>query len=192
MFSEMSQTIELASWEYARAADVGIRRFTANWGREDAAHYSDPERKEDDRTATVASAIAELAVAKYLNRYWHGHVWHASEHGMYDLLPDVGHATEVRRIRVSQGLPVREKQNQIQGLIVWAAFPIPPEFKTVEILGWIPQTVGWRDGRWANYKDEDPKNRTKLFPLDRLQPPSVKITKDFVRQLEAGQEVAMV
>lgn len=192
MFSEMSQIIELKHWEYAHAADVGIRRFTANWNRKDAAHYSDPERKEDDRTATVASAIAELAVAKYLNRYWHGHVWHASEHDLYELCPDVGVVTEVRRIRVSQGLPIRQKQNQIQGLVVWGAFPTPPEFKQVEILGWIPQTVGWRDGVWANYADEDPTNRTKLFPLDRLQAPTTRSTKELIRQLEAATEIAMV
>jgi hypothetical protein len=184
MFSDASRTVHIAAWEYAHAADVGTRRFVANWGKEDAEHYSDPTRKEYDRTATVAAAIAELAVAKYLNRYWHGHVWHASEHDLYNLLPDVGHSTEVRRIRVSQGLPIREKQNNIQGLIVWAAFPVPPEFRVVEILGWIPQTVGWRDGVWSNYEKEDPKNRTKLFPLNRLQAPTTKSTAELVRQLE--------
>jgi len=166
--------IDLETWEYERASDVGIRRYTANWGREDAPWYQDPTRLEDDRTASVAAAISELAVAKYLNRYWHGHVWHASEHYKYDMYPDVGNNTEVRRIRVSEGVPIRYHQNSISDLIVWAAFPRPREFRQVEILGWVHQEIGWRDGVYADY---DKKRLTRLFSIDKLNPPTQKVTK---------------
>lgn len=165
--------INLETWEYERAADVGIRRYTANWGRENAPWY-DPERMEDDRTASVAAAISELAVAKYLNRYWHGHVWHASEHDKYDMYPDVGLNTEVRRLRVSQGVPIRKKQNLLEDLVVWAAFPVPREFRQVQILGWIRQQVGWEFGLPAKYDAET----TRLFPVDKLNPPTQKVTKE--------------
>lgn len=58
--------ITLDPWEYEWASHVGIRRFTANWGKKDAAHY-DPARMEDNRTAQVAAAVAEIAVAKATN-----------------------------------------------------------------------------------------------------------------------------
>ncbi len=56
--------IKLETWEYEYASHIGIRRFTANWGKEDAEHYENKKRQEDNRTAQVASAIGELAVAK--------------------------------------------------------------------------------------------------------------------------------
>ena len=64
----MSVTVELTAWEYEHACDVGIRRYTANWGTFDAAHYSNKALQEDNRTAQVAAAICELAVAKHTNR----------------------------------------------------------------------------------------------------------------------------
>lgn len=169
-----SIVIDLETWEYEHASDVGIRRYTANWGKVDAPWYQDPERMEDDRTASVAAAICELAVAKYLNRYWHAHVWHATEHDKYELFPDVGLNTEVRRLRVSQGVPIRYKQNEIPGLVVWAARPVPREFRQVHILGWVHQTVGWEHGTPASY---DPAT-TRLFPVESLNPPTQKVTRE--------------
>ena len=85
--------VTLRPWEYEAASHIGIRRFTANWSRSDAKHY-DRKRMEDDRTATVASAICELAVARAVNRFWHGHVWHVSEQRKWHrALADVGAST---------------------------------------------------------------------------------------------------
>ena len=58
--------IQLEPWEYTHACNIGIGRYTANWGKQDAPHYK-KALMEDDRTATVASAICELAVAKATN-----------------------------------------------------------------------------------------------------------------------------
>lgn len=136
-------TIELLPWEYIHACDIGIKRYAANWDKENAAWYGDPDRLEDDRTATVAAAIVELAVAKYLNQFWHAHVWHSSEHYRYDMYPDIGKNIEARRIRVSDGVPIRAGQNSIAGLKVWAARPEPSEFRVVKIYGWVLQSDGW-------------------------------------------------
>jgi len=59
----MLMIIKLESWEYEYASTIGIRRYTNNWGKPDAPHY-DPNKMEDNRTALVAAAIGELAVAK--------------------------------------------------------------------------------------------------------------------------------
>lgn len=125
--------ITLYPWEYQRACEVGIARYVANWGKDDAAHY-DRDLMEDDRTATVAAAACEVAVARHVNRYWHGHVWHRSEHARYRHLPDVGRNIEVRRVRTGNRVAVRRSD---EGKVVWAARAIGPEFRQVEALGWL-------------------------------------------------------
>lgn len=126
-------TIELHPWEYEHAFHVGIQRFTANWGRKDAKHY-DRSKMEADRNANVAAAICECAVAKYLNEYWHAHVWHRSEQGRYRHLADVGESIEVRRVRTRPGPTVRPGD---AGKFVWGARVIEPEWRSVELLGWV-------------------------------------------------------
>jgi len=126
-------TITLKPWEYQHAAAVGIARFTANWGRPNAAHY-DPAKMEPDRSAQVAAAACELAVARATNRYWHAGVWHASEHHLYKHLPDVGSNIEVRRCRTSEAVAVRRSD---AGKIVFAARTIDEEYRRIEVVGWI-------------------------------------------------------
>ena len=127
--------IELDPWEYEHALHVGARRFIENWGKADAAHY-DKKRMEDDRTAQAAACVGELAVAKITNQYWPGHVWHKSDHKVYRHLPDVGHNIEVRRVRTSTSAAVRRRQLGM-GLVQRVVQPVPPEFRVVDILGWI-------------------------------------------------------
>jgi len=144
--------VRLEPWEYAHACDVGIRRFTANWGKADAAYYN-RSRMEDDRTASVAAAICELAVAKHTNRYWSGHVWHQSEHARYEDLPDVGRNIEVRRIRTGTSAAVRKHQLG-KGLVLWVAKPLEPEFTEVELYGWMHYDEAWEKGRPSRYAPE--------------------------------------
>lgn len=142
--------VTLEPWEYAHAAHVGAARFAANWGKQDAAHY-DKRRMEDDRTAQFAACVAELAVAKHTNRYWPGHVWHASEHRRYRHVPDVGTNIEVRRVRSRDaGAAVRRHQLG-KGLVLWVAYPVGPEFREVELLGWLPYDEAWELGTPSNY-----------------------------------------
>lgn len=145
-------TVTLTSWEYENANLVGIRRFTANWGKHDAKYYK-RERMEDDRTATVAAAACELAVAKYTDRYWHAHIWHATDHNKFKELPDVGRNIEVRRIRTGTSAAVRKHQLG-KGLVLWVAKAIEPEFREVQLYGWLPYDEAWEKGSPSKYDPE--------------------------------------
>ena len=129
----MNPIVELLPWEYDRAFAVGIGRFTANWGTEDAKYY-DRSKMQEDRLAQPAAAICELAVAKYTGQYWHGGVWPRSDHGKYKHLADVGDDIEVRRVRTANAVKVRTKD---AGKIVWGARIVDDEYRKVEILGFI-------------------------------------------------------
>lgn len=156
--------VKIEKWEYERAFAVGIARFTARWGSPDASHYQDKSRQEDNRTANVASALCELAVAKATNRYWHGHVWHHTEHHLYRHLPDVGTNIEVRRLRTRSSVPIRRYQNG-KGLVVFAARVLGDEMQEVDVLGYVTQERGWEEGIPSDY---DPEN-TRLFPVKKLE-----------------------
>lgn len=130
----MNPIITILPWEYERGFTVGVGRFTANWGVEDADYY-DRSRMEEDRNAQAAAAICELAVAKYTGQYWHGGVWCRGDHHKYKHLADVGNDIEVRRVRTGNAVKVRKKD---AGKIVWAARCADAEYRTVEILGCIP------------------------------------------------------
>ena len=160
--------IELDPWEYEHALHVGARRFIENWGKADAAHY-DKKRMEDNRTALAAASVGELAVAKITNQYWPGHVWHKSDHKVYRHLPDVGHNIEVRRVRTSTSAAVRRRQLEM-GLVLWVVQPVPPEFRIVEILGWIDHDEAWEKGEPSHY---DPEN-TRVIGEQFLNAPSIE------------------
>jgi len=161
--------IELEPWEYEHACDVGIRRYTANWNKQDAPHYANKKLQEDNRTALVASAVCELAVAKHTNRYWSGHVWHATEHQKYRHIPDVGKNIEVRRLRTREEAAVRKHQNNIQKLVLWVAKPVMPELRQIHLYGWITQTDAWQQGTASDY---DPEN-TKTIHISKLNNPNL-------------------
>ena len=168
--------VTLDPWEYAHALDVGTRRFIANWNKGDAEHYI-KERMEDDRTAQQAACVAELAVAKHTNRYWPGHVWHASEHSRYKDVADVGDNIEVRRVRDPRnGIAVRRHQLG-KGLILWAAHPVPPEFRTVELYGWLPYDEAWDLGTYPNWDGGKQKTRTVPRHLFRTELPRLVVAE---------------
>jgi hypothetical protein len=123
--------IELQTWEYERGFAVGIGRFTANWGTKDAKHY-DRSRMEEDRNAQAAAAMCEIAVARYTDRYWHGHVWHRTDHAKHRAAADVGNNIEVRRVRTRNAVAVRRTD---AGREVWAARTADPEYTKIELLG---------------------------------------------------------
>ena len=155
--------IELEPWEYEHALSIGARRYAANWGKRDAAHY-DKKRMEDDRTEQAAACVGELAVAKATNQYWSGHVWHKSDHATYKHLPDVGTNIEVRRVRTSTSAAVRKRQLGNK-LVLFVVKPVAPEFRTVEILGWINHDRAWKIGEPSGY---DPEG-TRLIAEEHLK-----------------------
>jgi hypothetical protein len=145
--------IELEKWEYEWASHVGIRRFTENWEKQDAAHYK-REYMEDDRSAQVAAAIGELAVARVTNQYWGGHVWAGNRHQENRGRADVGHNIEVRRVRTSNNAAVRRRQLG-KGLVLFVVRPVPDEFRSVEMLGWIDHDEAWELGEPSGYDEEN-------------------------------------
>jgi hypothetical protein len=158
--------VELEPWEYEWVAHVGARRFIENWSKSDAVHY-DRSRMEDDRTAQVAAAACELAVAKWTNSYWSGHVWKAGDHQRLKDTPDVGFNIEVRRLRTRETAALRRHQLD-KNLVLFVAKPLMPEIRAVEIYGWIKYDKGWT---LAEPSDYDPENTRLLQPhhlrLDR-------------------------
>jgi hypothetical protein len=161
-------SVVLEPWEYAHACDVGIRRYTANWSKRDAPHYK-AEFMEDNRTAQVAAAICELAVAKYTNRYWHAHIWHLTEHEKYKHLPDVGTNIEVRRIRTTKAAATRQHQLG-KGLVIWVAEAVPPEFREVTLYGWLKYDDAWEMGEPPAY---DP-DTTRVIHIHQLNDPTYR------------------
>lgn len=150
--------IDLYPWEYERGFSVGIARFTANWGKGDAAHY-DRSRMEEDRKAQSAAVLCEIAVARYTNEYFHGHVWHFTERSKYRHLADVGKDIEVRRIRTATGVPVRKTD---AGKKVWAARVADDEYRKIELLGFVE----------ADEVINDLKDKTwKYHPIEKLSKP---------------------
>ena len=156
--------VTLEPWEYEWASLVGARRYTANWGKANAPWY-EAERMEDDRTAQVAACVCELAVAKETNRYWSGHVWPASEHRARRNTPDVGTNIEVRRVRTSKRAAVRRHQVG-KGLVLMVAYALPPEFREVDVMGWVLMDEAWEKGEPSSYDSEG----TRLISPSHLTP----------------------
>ena len=157
--------ITLEPWEYEWASHVGIRRFIENWGKGDAVHYQ-RERMQDDRTAQVAACVAEIAVAKYANRYWSGSVWKASQHGANKDGPDVGTNIEVKRLRTRNYATVRRRQVN-KGMVLFVAKPIEPELRQVIIYGFRDYDEAWN---LASQPDEcDKSGNTRLLDLRHLR-----------------------
>jgi hypothetical protein len=115
---------------------------------------------QDNRTAEVAACVAELAVAKYTNQYWSGHVWHDSEHQIYKNYPDVGHNIEVRRLRTRETAAVRRRQLGMD-LVLCVAKPIMPELREVIIYGCLEYDKAWELGTPSDY---DPENTREIGP----------------------------
>lgn len=158
--------IRLEPWEYAHANSVGIARFVNNWGTADAPYYV-RDKMQDDRTAQVAAAVCELAVAKYLNVYWSGSVWQRKDHGKHALKADVGTNIEVRRVRTNKAA-VRRKQLNL-GLYLWVARCTNDELNEVDLLGWLPYDKAWEIGEPSLYDEHD---STRLVPFEALKKPA--------------------
>lgn len=134
MSEDGNPIVSLEKWEYELAFKVGAARTTANWGVPDQTCYQNKAINEPERFAGPSAAIAELAVAKYTNNYWHAHFWHSTDREKYRQMPDVGVDIEVRRVRCGGTIPVRRKD---KGMRVWAAEPLGDERTRVEILGFV-------------------------------------------------------
>lgn len=114
---------------------------------------------EDDRTSYVASAIAELAVAKAVNKFWSGHV--ERQHA------DVGNNILVRRVRSGTTVTIRNTEVG-KGLILFVAQPEAPEFTQVDIWGWIRYDDAWELASPAHSETTRVLSRDNLNSLGTL------------------------
>ena len=145
--------ITLTPWEREWAEYVGVKRHEVNLKRGDAAHY-DPQRMQDNLTASIASCVGELAAAKHLNKYWSGSFWDVRDHNKWKHLADVGENTEVKRIRKpGNPLPVRWRDVEAERVNV-LVYPHPPDFVVVDVIGYGLAKQLWTVGDPAMY-DED-------------------------------------
>lgn len=167
--------VRLEHWEYIHAHDIGIKRAAANWGVPDSLAMADKSRQQPNRLANPGATICELAVAKYLNQYWSGSIWPRKEHDIHKVKADVGKNVEVRQTLVEGGnwIVVRKSGNFIPNAVVFSAhinYDKDIEGRIVEICGWIPQDIGWRDG--VAKPSYDLENDTvRLFPLSEARAP---------------------
>lgn len=158
--------VTLEPWEYVHAHDVGIRRFVANWGVPDKPSYRQGNNM-PEIIASPAAAITEFAVAKALGRFWGGHVWDNRDHGRYRSVPDVEPNIEVRRIRErTNPVSVWQRDYRTEKTLV-VAYAIPPEYRAVEILGWLPLDIAWEKGTPVGNKRRT-FTTSNLRPIERL------------------------
>ena len=144
--------IDLQSWEYELAGQVGFARIAANYEVRNAAHYAD-DRMEDDRTAQHAAAAAEMATAKATGNYWNAcGAWSREDHARFRDLPDVSPNIEVRRIRDADTTTFAVGEGD-RKRTVFACYVEPPEFRRVRVLGWIRGADALALGRDAGYGD---------------------------------------
>jgi hypothetical protein len=146
--------VRLDPWEREWAEHVARKRNDANVGKADAAHY-DPARMQDNLTASIAACVAELAVAKACNLYWDGSYWPAHRHPEFADRPDVGANVEVRRTRKAWGPLVIRKRDVERNRVMALAFPVPPSFVDVRVVGTIGAARGWELGVPADYSPSD-------------------------------------
>ena len=145
--------IRLEPFEYEPARQIGIERHHAGkargyqhqdyalaWQRSESAAMMDPPE-----LAHVNGALTEIAVAKYLGVYWHGHGGALDRHKRYRNDSDLGGPTpiEVRHVlNPDHGPLLREHDVRADQPTreLWGGHVHGP---TVTILGGINILVAW-------------------------------------------------
>jgi len=180
--------LTLTDQEFTLAEHVGTGRQGAHeqtrqpgsaHATRDAAYY-DRKRMEDDARANVAGCVAELAIARFSNRYWPATVWTGQWTRNAQRFSDAGRNFEVRRVRNRRDETAVRRKQLGKGLILWAARVHEPDLRRVEVFGWIDHDQAWDLGTPADY-DRDGNTRvvarthfrSDLPLLRRAQSPAV-------------------
>jgi hypothetical protein len=166
-------TVTLEPWEYDWASHVGTQRHEINLNKQNAAYY-DVNRMEDNRRASIMSCCGELAVAKYLNRYWGGDYWPLDRHKEFKDLPDIAPDIEVRRIRKSTNPLVIRKRDAERERAMFLVYP-HEDGGTVDILGWLDAKKGYRYGKQPEW---DQTGTARVYPQEKLYDPSTYTDKE--------------
>jgi hypothetical protein len=155
-------TVKLTPHEVAMAAGVGMRRqvsaLAAN--RRDR-HGLNPE---DGWRVHIEGACGELAVAKYLGKYWDGSV------DTFRSLPDLGNVEIRTRSKHGYELLIRKDDDPDKFYILVTG--IAPNYR---VRGWIKGKAARRDEWWQNHGGREP---AWFVPHQALTPISRKQDKD--------------
>jgi len=160
--------VNLEPWEYDWASHVGIQRHEINANKQNAAYY-DVNRMEDNRIANIASCCGELAVAKYLGKYWGGDYWPLDRHAEFRGLPDIKPNIEVRRIRKPTNPLVIRKRDAEWERKMFLVHPHEDDYATVDVIGWMDAKKGYRYGKQPNW---DQTGTARVYPQEKLYDPS--------------------
>jgi hypothetical protein len=155
----------LETYEIENAIRVGAGRYNMRKDSQDKSYYNN-DRKQNDLLASINSAVAECAVAKHTNQYWHAGVWTNDKHLLFKDQADVGKNIEVRRTREPYNpIPVR-KSDVTRGRVVFGVYVKDFEYEEVDIVGYIKSEDGWAIGKrpdWDRYDDN------RVVDIDQLQ-----------------------
>ena len=146
--------VALSSQEVLQGALVGVLRHLANLDRADSYGF-----KGDGWEIDITGALAEMAVAKYLNKYWSSVV-----DDPWQLDGDVDKQVQVRSsIREDAHLLLHEKDKDGDFYVL-----VTGRHRHFVIVGWIRGTAAKRDEFWG-----DPKNTRRpayWVPAGQLAP----------------------
>lgn len=144
----------LSAQEVVQGAQVGILRHCANLDRPDSYGFTG-----DGWEIDITGALAEMAVAKYLNKYWSSVV-----DDPWQLDGDVDHQVQIRSSpRDDAHLLLHPKDKATDFFVL-----VTGRHRLFTIVGWIGGAAGKQDCYWG-----DPKNtRRPAFwvPPEALAP----------------------
>jgi hypothetical protein len=163
------QTVTLERWELSIAILVGTQRTAAMAHVPDAPHYQNYSKPTVSQyTLDQLGAIAEMATAKYVGRYWSPAAWQAEEHNtMKHAYPDVMPDIEVRSVRQPHyRLVVRQTDVNNGRRIVKAQVHDTKVEPVVTLYGWAQAQYAWDNGVTSPWGDENVRLLDDTYLLD--------------------------
>lgn len=171
------------------AFKIGRGRHLADMNTKDARHYQDQSAKRyDDLSGNVASLCAEIAAAKFLDRYFDGAVWEARDiRHKKKRFADVGGDIEVRHVvERTAGMVVRPYELSTGRQVLCAHPDASAMWGRVLLLGTLPAAEAWERGRPVDGQDYRRCPQKFLRPADTLltqqRPPVKVLSLDEVRE----------
>lgn len=201
-------TVTLEPYEVARAVQVGTERADIRAERGHNARYTDSwaqghssQHMTNLYDKNIDSALAELAVAKALNVYWHGHGGQLDTNQVFRWWkPDVGTFIEVRTVNdVTQGPTIScddyrhavswERRTQQRMWVVSAYVPTqqPDEPVEVWIQGGIDLQAAWEQQLpcCRHYDNGKPYRDVTRICVSHLKP-RTRNTFDEIKEATSG------
>jgi hypothetical protein len=149
------RTVSLEPYEYERARLLGLERalrFQQNGHRPDyaVAWSQRADLLDDVETANVNGALVELAAAKMLGIYWHGHGGALDRNKRYRHTPDVADWLECRHVlRPDAGPKITQKDVEEAEVLARRGITLyvlagHVRGAQVDIYGMTPVLEAWR------------------------------------------------